>query len=360
MWHAHGKHTGCIVDSIAVLHPVRIRKQQSPNMTNLKRKIAVLDTIEEEAGKRQCTTKIESWQAMQTDSPNSTSSSSPSLTDNNDDNLPVYIRPSPNLLSVFAHVQPFADGLRECGILDRFDYTNLRKACRTTAIELKPYPYDRARPDTKEHYFAGIQPIKCSACAIGSDKLVVKPCGGRRSQDGCKANLCLYSVMKARRDLDQQLKASEMHYCRHCTERLLVEARQYGLCQCGDHPGQDTIDLLNEHWLCGECHGSAHGRGIEVARGNLLRLEAAQGVCPRDWNESPDSGLLRWIAPDFAMPWFRNNCPGCGCDYGHLIDSYAGTPLEFDVDNLNIVPQNMMVQCMICLRGKAHRSIGGS
>ncbi|OQV03173.1 hypothetical protein CLAIMM_08252 [Cladophialophora immunda] len=96
-------------------------------------------------------------------------------TTNSPGDYPIYSAPRPDFLSVFNRVAPFVDGLRESGILDRYDYARLRMTCKTTAQELKPYPYDRTEADTKDPYFAGVQAIPCDDCGIPSDRAAGGP-----------------------------------------------------------------------------------------------------------------------------------------------------------------------------------------
>ncbi|KIW35088.1 uncharacterized protein PV07_01808 [Cladophialophora immunda] len=274
-------------------------------------------------------------------------------TTNSPGDYPIYSAPRPDFLSVFNRVAPFVDGLRESGILDRYDYARLRMTCKTTAQELKPYPYDRTEADTKDPYFAGVQAIPCDDCGIPSDRLVVKPCHGLgtwKSEggfSGCGKLVCTYCVMFAQGSRWAE-GAYELHYCRPCGWRFHRDhpgARTGEPCRCDFKHGGDVVDQPDSQWQCESCRRTLHETLSTAARDNLMALEAERLVFVRDHSQHPFAGgSRRWINDARRN---RNFCPGCGVDYLGLIRTWE----DSDWDGIRY-PHDMVRQCMACLEPK--------
>jgi hypothetical protein len=94
----------------------------------------------------------------------------------------------------------------------------------------------------------------------------------------------------------------------------------------------------------------------------LMVFEALGAVCPRDDLEDPNNGLRRWIAPgsdQSDMP--LNRCPGCKCNYSELAESWRRTPhlMVTRSGNSTVLPKDMVLHCMVCLRQKRPRGVFG-
>ena len=100
-----------------------------------------------------------------------------------------------------------------------------------------------------------------------------------------------------------------------------------------------------DEWRCRSCQATACDMLEQVACNNLLRAEDEGSVYPRDGQEDRYAGVQRWIEPTAAD---RNNCPGCGCDYFQLVESFSGSELDETSD----LPKSLVRQCVICLEQK--------
>ncbi|ETI28312.1 hypothetical protein G647_00761 [Cladophialophora carrionii CBS 160.54] len=68
-------------------------------------------------------------------------------------------------------------------------------------------------------------------------------------------------------------------------------------------------------------------------------------VYPRDQYDDGRAGLKRWLDPADAN---RNLCPGCGCDYFEIVESFDGAEL----DDSSKLPKDLVRQCILCLERK--------
>ncbi|KIY01391.1 uncharacterized protein Z520_02943 [Fonsecaea multimorphosa CBS 102226] len=271
---------------------------------------------------------------------------------------PAYSPPQPDFLSVFSRIAPFVDGLRECGGLDRYDYTRLRMTCKTTAQEWKPYPYDRCEPDTQDRYFAGLQAIPCSDCGVPSDRLVVKPCYGlgpwkADGFSGCNKLVCAYCVVKALRAHGPYRNVgNELHYCQPCSWNLCRTSTQALAheCQCTFHHSGDIVDQPDPEWQCTDCRVTLLEKLSNAARDNLMIMETQQHVVVRDERRHPFAagGLERWINPDHEN---RNHCPGCGIHYIDLVQTWED---DAEWDEMGYWHADMVRRCASCLGLKCH------
>ncbi|KIW78209.1 hypothetical protein Z517_08042 [Fonsecaea pedrosoi CBS 271.37] len=141
---------------------------------------------------------------------------------NNPGEYPSHVRPKLNFLSVFTQVAPFADGLREAGGLDRYDYTRLRMVCTTIAQVFRPYPYDRLEPDTKERYFTGLQAIACDDCGTPSSSLVVKPCHGMGSRSAGRFSGCDKLLSKTSIEPTESQLGRDVNVVTHLMRMFLI------------------------------------------------------------------------------------------------------------------------------------------
>ncbi|OAP57482.1 hypothetical protein AYL99_08220 [Fonsecaea erecta] len=278
-------------------------------------------------------------------------------TPNGLDDLPVFSVPRPDFLTVFSRVAPFADGLRESAILDRYDYTRLRMTCRTIAEVWKPYPYDRGRPDTKDRYFAGVQAIPCDDCGIPSDRLVVKPCHGMGPEkagsfSGCEKLVCTYCVMFAQRSHASPMNVdNELHYCQPCSwhffRRMQTRDPAEGRCRCALRSGGPVVEQPDSEWQCKDCRIALVEKLSCAARDNLMAMEARGQVFARDYTRHPFAGgVNRWIDHEHAN---RNHCPGCGINYIQLLQTWE----DSNWDEIADWPCGMVRQCMTCLELKS-------
>ncbi|OAL40074.1 hypothetical protein AYO20_00492 [Fonsecaea nubica] len=147
---------------------------------------------------------------------------------------PSYVRPKLNFLSVFTQVGPFADGLREAGVLDRYDYTRLRMVSTTIAQVFKPYPYDRLEPDTKERYFASLQAIPCDDCGIPSSRLVVKPCHGMGSRRAGRFSGCDKLISKTSIEPTESQLGRDVNVVTDLTRMFLINQIPNGSVQVAE------------------------------------------------------------------------------------------------------------------------------
>ncbi len=100
-----------------------------------------------------------------------------------------------------------------------------------------------------------------------------------------------------------------------------------------------------DEWQCRSCSAAAFEFLEQIACNNLLSAEDSGGVYPRDAQEDRYAGLKRWIEPAAAD---RNNCPGCGCNYAHIVESFS----DCLIDETSGLPFDIVRQCVICLEQK--------
>jgi hypothetical protein len=257
--------------------------------------------------------------------------------------LPVYRKPSPNLVSVFTNIGPFRDALRESAGLDKFEYTRLRQTCQTIAQGWRAYPENSTEPDTHDPYFAGLAPSECNSrhCSKTSKDDVVRPCYGK-----CGKNVCFHCVWFAQKSFDQhRTSETELHWCRGCNRNVYHEyPGGVPECNCG-FDGKHTVeDQGDSDWQCMDCRESCFHQQNMAARQNLLEREADGRVFtinPHLYTVSMDN-LRRWIDVQSRN---RNRCPGCSGDYQHIQDTY------YDWVSRDYMPSRLWLrQCMVCLQ----------
>jgi hypothetical protein len=78
---------------------------------------------------------------------------------------------------------------------------------------------------------------------------------------------------------------------------------------------------------------------------NLWDAETEGRVYPRDQYEDGHASLKRWLDPADAN---RNLCPGCGCDYDKIVQSF----IDAELDETGYLPKSLVRQCMLCLGQK--------
>ena len=310
----------------------RSRREQVPNPYHLlqqhgmanKRKSDVLDSAEKSLGKRQRRQALNDHAMADTAT--------------NSDELLEYVKPTPDFLSVLTCCAPFEDGLRESGFLNKYDYTNLRMSCKTTAKVLKPYPYGEAEPDTKDPFFAELRLRFCSHCGNGSDKFVVKPCAGYGPRQGCHFDnsfVCIHCVTSGHRHRHLDREEREVCACRPCSEAFRVNGTLQR-CQCGYRTPEDIV--RPSEWQCWDCTVTANGFEEEDLHG-LMDLEAIQSNIKANQSHHRSAiELSRWSGP------YSKCCPSCGCLPSQIRKSWTNVELD---DNFHW-PRHSVRVCLTC------------
>ncbi len=272
-----------------------------------------------------------------------------------------FVKLKPDFLTIFTHITPFQDGLRESGGMTTIDYTRLRMTCRTVAESYKPFPHNATKPDShlSEPYFAGLksESVRCDdmGCRNTSDIVAVRPCYGRKHPlagiyCGCNKNVCIRCAQRAQRAFDHhQQVETELHVCFPCAQMAGATSPsedETELCKCG-LTGKNMLDEpADTDFQCMPCRSTYFRVDTMMASNNLRCLEDNDRLRARDrWchvGGGMSGNLHRWIHPGAAN---RNNCPGCGCNYRRIVASYPASALNEDG-----VLTGVVRQCAICLK----------
>lgn len=299
-----------------------------------KRKLCDSICTEEAAGKRPCL--VLAAHTLAEYSTTSDKSKAPQT--------PIFSKFQAKFTSLFVHIPPFRDGLREVGGLSEFDYTRLRLTSHAVADLWKPFPHKRPYPEALDPYFSGLAETKCGDCKQPSTQVSIRPCTSKYKAifSGCKKFVCGTCVVESQQHYDRyQDPATELYYCKLCSSNKSIRS-SLAPCLCGLGQPNTAFHQSCTGWQCSLCRGDQYQLQTMQARSNLQRMEVNGVLEPRSIH-TDSSVLHRWILhkPDERV---RNYCPGCGWACRSLQGAFATR-----CGGIPPLPTRMIRQCAVCL-----------